>query len=114
MVFTALILLGLADIKYINFFYVLLKHSILSSFFLKKVLMLFSDNKIPRCLLHIMLNTWNVSYCPGNDKYSRLVRRTVVSYTFLSIIEVLRTLSSKVIKRFHTYDHLVEAAVLLP
>ena len=51
-------------------------------------------------------------YCSGNDEYSRLVRRTVVRYTVLSIIEVLRTLSSKVMKRFPTYDHLVEAGVI--
>ena len=51
-------------------------------------------------------------YCSGNDEYSRLVRRTVVRYTVLSIIEVLRTLSSKVMNRFPTYDHLVEAGVI--
>ena len=51
-------------------------------------------------------------YCSGNDEYSRLVRRTVVRYTVLTIIEVLRSISSKVKKRFPTYDHLVEAGVI--
>ena len=51
-------------------------------------------------------------YCSGNDDYSRLVRRTVVRYTVLTIIEVLRAISSKVHKRFPTYDHLVEAGVI--
>ena len=51
-------------------------------------------------------------YCSGNDDHSRLVRRTVVRYTVLTIIEVLRAISSKVQKRFPTYDHLVEAGVI--
>ena len=51
-------------------------------------------------------------YCSGNDEQSRLIRRTVVRYTVLTIIEVLRVISSKVKKRFPTYDHLVEAGVI--
>ena len=51
-------------------------------------------------------------YCSGNDDHSRLIRRTVVRYTVLTIIEVLRAISSKVHKRFPTYDHLIEAGVI--
>ena len=69
-------------------------------------------------------------YCPGDDKYSRLIRRTVVRYvhisiylipisflvyfryTVLTIIEVMRLISVKVTKRFPTYHHLVDAGVI--
>lgn len=68
------------------------------------------------------------AFCPGNDNYSRLLRRTVLRkgpnfflilfeesnsrYTVLTIIEVLRQISSKVKKRFPSYSHLVEAGVM--
>ena len=66
-------------------------------------------------------------YCAGADNYSRLIRRTVVRYliigsinvffnyfryTVLTIMMVLRQISSKVKKRFPSYDHLVEAGVM--
>ena len=51
-------------------------------------------------------------FCPGEGENSRLVRRTVVRHTVLTIIELLRHISVKVKKRFPTYSHLVEAGVM--
>ena len=51
-------------------------------------------------------------FCPGEGENSRLVRRTVIRQTVLTIIELLRHISVKVKKRFPTYSHLVEAGVM--
>ena len=51
-------------------------------------------------------------FCPGEGEYSRLIRRTVIRQTVLTIIELLRHISVKVKKRFPTYSHLVEAGVM--
>ena len=51
-------------------------------------------------------------FCPGEGEYSRLIRRTVIRQTVLTIIELLRHISIKVKKRFPTYSHLVEAGVM--
>ena len=51
-------------------------------------------------------------FCAGEGENSRLVRRTVIRHTVLTIIELLRHISVKVKKRFPTYSHLVEAGVM--
>ena len=44
--------------------------------------------------------------------YPKINNSTIHRYTVLSIIEVLRKISSKVKKRFPTCNHLVEAGVM--
>ena len=51
-------------------------------------------------------------FCPGEGEDSRLIRRTVIRQTVLTILELLRQISVKVRKRFPTYSHLVEAGVM--
>eukprot|EP00094_Tigriopus_californicus_P009661 TCALIF_09314-PA protein Name:"Similar to Best3 Bestrophin-3 (Mus musculus)" AED:0.15 eAED:0.16 QI:0/0.2/0/1/0.6/0.5/6/0/983 len=55
-----------------------------------------------------------VTFVPGNDVYRKNLRRTVMRYANLSIIFVYRLVSSKVRKRFPTFDSMVDAKVLLP
>ncbi|XP_043254857.1 bestrophin-4-like [Colletes gigas] len=47
-------------------------------------------------------------YVTGNDEYSRMLRRALMRYLNLSLILVLRSISSAVKKRFPTLEHVVE------
>lgn len=45
----------------------------------------------------------------GSDERGRLLRRTMMRYTSLSALLILRSVSTAVFKRFPTIDHVVEA-----
>lgn len=45
----------------------------------------------------------------GGDERGRLLRRTLMRYTSLSALLILRSVSTAVFKRFPTVDHVVEA-----
>nr|XP_031831442.1 bestrophin-4-like isoform X1 [Nomia melanderi]XP_031831443.1 bestrophin-4-like isoform X1 [Nomia melanderi]XP_031831444.1 bestrophin-4-like isoform X1 [Nomia melanderi]XP_031831445.1 bestrophin-4-like isoform X1 [Nomia melanderi]XP_031831446.1 bestrophin-4-like isoform X1 [Nomia melanderi]XP_031831447.1 bestrophin-4-like isoform X1 [Nomia melanderi]XP_031831448.1 bestrophin-4-like isoform X1 [Nomia melanderi]XP_031831450.1 bestrophin-4-like isoform X1 [Nomia melanderi] len=51
-------------------------------------------------------------YVVGNDEYSRILRRTLMRYLNLSLILVLRSISSSVKKRFPTHDHVVDSGFM--
>ena len=51
-------------------------------------------------------------YCHGEDDQMRIVRRNITRYSVLSIVETLRLVSSKVKKRFPTYEHMVDAGLM--
>jgi len=50
-------------------------------------------------------------YLPGTDKKSRHVRRTVIRWVNLGNLLALRLVSYKVMMRFPTYEHLIEAGL---
>ncbi|CAH1405556.1 unnamed protein product [Nezara viridula] len=51
-------------------------------------------------------------YVGSNDEDSRILRRTLIRYLNLSFILILRSVSSAVMRRFPTLDHLVEAGFM--
>ncbi|KAK7161254.1 hypothetical protein R3I94_004057 [Phoxinus phoxinus] len=48
----------------------------------------------------------------GGDEHGRLLRRTLMRYTSLSALLILRSVSTAVFKRFPTMDHVVEAGFM--
>lgn len=50
-------------------------------------------------------------YIPGNDENIRIIRRTLMRYLNLTLVLILRSISSAVKKRFPTLDHLTEVGV---
>ncbi|XP_029036650.1 bestrophin-4-like [Osmia bicornis bicornis] len=51
-------------------------------------------------------------YVTGNDNYARMLRRSMMRYLNLSLILVLRSISSAVKKRFPTLDHVVDSGFM--
>ncbi|XP_015117983.1 bestrophin-4 isoform X1 [Diachasma alloeum] len=51
-------------------------------------------------------------YVTGNDDYGRMLRRSLMRYLNLSLILVLRSISSAVKRRFPTLDHVVDSGFM--
>uniref|UniRef100_A0A8C4Y2Y8 Bestrophin homolog n=1 Tax=Gopherus evgoodei TaxID=1825980 RepID=A0A8C4Y2Y8_9SAUR len=49
----------------------------------------------------------------GKDEKGRILRRSLIRYANLSSVLILRSVSTRVLKRFPTMDHLVEAGELI-
>nr|CAD7404393.1 unnamed protein product [Timema poppensis] len=52
-------------------------------------------------------------YIDGNDDHGRMIRRTLMRYLNVTLILVLRSISSAVKRRFPTLEHLVESVLAL-
>jgi hypothetical protein len=52
-------------------------------------------------------------YVAGEDEYGRMLRRSLMRYLNLSLILVLRSISSAVKRRLPTLDHVVESGMYL-
>uniref|UniRef100_A0A1B6LHQ2 Bestrophin homolog n=1 Tax=Graphocephala atropunctata TaxID=36148 RepID=A0A1B6LHQ2_9HEMI len=50
---------------------------------------------------------------PGKDDTSRMIRRTIVRYAVLSLVLTLRTISTRIKKRFPTIKHVEDAGFIL-
>lgn len=50
-------------------------------------------------------------YIGENDDNSRMIRRTLMRYSNLTLVLVLRSISMAVKKRFPTKEHLIEAGM---
>ncbi|XP_016917727.1 bestrophin-4-like isoform X2 [Apis cerana] len=61
----------------------------------------------PDKLMHLI-----ALYITGNDEYGRTLRRALMRYLNLSLILVLRSISSAVKKRFPTLDHVVDSGFM--
>ncbi|XP_071073592.1 bestrophin-4 isoform X2 [Dasypus novemcinctus] len=48
----------------------------------------------------------------GGDQHGRLLRRTLIRYTNLASVLVLRSVSTRVLKRFPTMEHVVDAGFM--
>ncbi|XP_008545315.1 bestrophin-4 [Microplitis demolitor] len=51
-------------------------------------------------------------YVTGNDEYGRMLRRSLMRYLNLSLILVLRSISSAVKRRFPTLEHVVDSGFM--
>ncbi|XP_065220547.1 bestrophin-4-like [Planococcus citri] len=51
-------------------------------------------------------------YVPGSDEHERIVRRTLMRYLNLTLVLILRSISSAVKRRFPTVDHLTEVGFM--
>uniref|UniRef100_A0A674KCN0 Bestrophin homolog n=1 Tax=Terrapene triunguis TaxID=2587831 RepID=A0A674KCN0_9SAUR len=49
----------------------------------------------------------------GKDEKGRILRRSLIRYANLSSVLILRSVSTRVLKRFPTMDHVVEAGELV-
>lgn len=53
-------------------------------------------------------------YISGNEEHMRIIRRTLMRYLNLTLVLVLRSISSAVKKRFPSLDHLTEVGFMTP
>ena len=51
------------------------------------------------------------SYLHGHDEMARITRRTVARYMMFGFILILRSISTSVMKRFPTLEHIIEAGL---
>ncbi|TRY79483.1 hypothetical protein TCAL_13651 [Tigriopus californicus] len=58
-------------------------------------------------------SVWIATCIHGHDDRGRLMRRTIVRYLNLTYVLTMRLICLPVKKRFPTYDHLVEAGIML-
>ena len=54
------------------------------------------------------------SYLHGHDEVARITRRTVARYMMFGFILILRSISTSVMKRFPTLEHIIEAGLYTP
>lgn len=52
-------------------------------------------------------------YVPGNDERTRVMRRSLMRYLNLTLVLILRSISSAVKKRFPSIDHLVDLGMVV-